>query len=184
MTDDGASPYEFVSVPVPAQYVVPVMAFIGRLDAQAAGTSPVSETSETLTELHDSTAEEALAAETAAESEDAEKEWTTADLRRLAKGSTFTTKVLTEIMDVLADDPGTWLTSAELASKIGQNPETIKRIWTHVSRHINKRYAGLPWPLQAKWGLNFDPARESFVYYRLTDSQAQQWQAARSELAS
>ncbi len=180
MADDGLPPFGFVSVPVPAQYVVPVMAFIGRLDAQA--TAPGS-SSETLEALHDSTAEEALAAETAAESEGAEKEWTTADLRRLATGSTFTTKILTEIMDVLAEDPGTWLTSAELASKIGQNPETIKRIWTHVSRHINKRYTGLAWPLQAKWGLDFDPARESFVYYRLTDSQAQQWQAARAKTA-
>ncbi len=123
---------------------------------------------------------EALGPLTTCLMKDAEKDWTSEDLQRIARGKFFTTQVLTEILDVLAEKPGDWLTSAELAAATGREANTIKRIWTHVGRHINKRYEGLPWPLEAKWGLNFDPARKAVVYYRTTAEQAAAWTSARA----
>ena len=160
----------FIPVPIPASYVTKVMAYVGVL----AGHVPSSTAAST---GGDDAVAEALAAEQA--EEDADKDWTLEELARVAKGRTFTTEVLTQILDVLVEDPGTWMTSAELAAQIGREPESIRRIWTHVSRHINKRYPGLPWPLRARWGPNFDHPRDAVVYYCMTDEEATLWREVR-----
>lgn len=158
----------FQQVPVPEEYVTRVMAYIARLEGHGDGDD-------------DTAAEEAMAAQSATDVADPKREWTTEELRRIAKGKNFTTKVLTQMLDALAEAPGEWFTSAELADRVGQKQETIRRLWTHVSRHINKWYAGAPWPLEAKWGPEFDSAREALVYYRLNDAQAAKWKAARTD---
>src|SRR4051812_7524897 len=98
---------QFVPVPVPSEYVTHVMAYIGLLDGQrqpTVGPDPGS-------------VEEALAAEEVADADTADQQWSVEDLRRLARGNTFTTQVLTDILDVLAAQPGTWMTSVELAAE-------------------------------------------------------------------
>jgi len=166
--DTQRAAQEFVPVPTPAEFVTSVMAFIGQLDAGIGVPDGDDGASD----------QEVSAAEEAALAEDAGKPWTIDELRRIAQGRVYTTRVLTQILDVLADAPSTWMTSVELAAATGRKEQAIRRIWTHVSRHINKWYVGHPWPLEARWGLEFEPARDGVVYYRVSDDQAKAWKEA------
>jgi hypothetical protein len=165
MDSSGLSAEDFVPVPVPAPLVVGVMAFIASQSIDRGVVDP--------------TAEEALAAESSTANK-VTKEWTPEILSDIARGRLFTTRLLTKIMDKLAETPDTWMNSAELAGKIGENTETVKGIWSHVGRHHNARFEGLPWPLDARWGLSLTPARDAYTYYRLTDDQVALWKEARS----
>lgn len=159
---------QFVKVPVPAEYVTKVMGHIAELDGAFADVAPVPE-------------EAAMAAVAQQEDEVASREWSIEELRDLATGRNFTTKLLTRVMDALAREPDAWRSSAELAELIGEERSTLKGIWTHVGRHIGKRYAGLPWPLQAKWGPDISPSYDAVGFYRLTRDQAARWADARGD---
>jgi hypothetical protein len=142
------------------------MGHIAELDGAVVGVAPVPD-------------EAPMAAVAQHEDEVASREWSIEELRDLATGRNFTTQLLTRVMDALAREPDAWRSSAELAELVGEERSTLKGIWTHVGRHIGKRYPGLPWPLEAQWGPDISPSYDAVGFYRLTRDQAARWADAR-----
>ncbi len=170
-TSDSAR--RFVSVPVPEEHVVPVMRFIAELDAPAAPVDAGPTSPEPVVVDAGPTSPEPVVDADAGS-------WTTEDLRRLASGRNYTTRLLGEIMDVLADVPDEWRDLDALSEATGYDRAGLKGIWTHVGRHIRKRYPGHKWPLDARWGPRIDPSWPSVMFYRLPAAQAAKWKEVRS----
>ncbi len=90
--------------------------------------------------------------------------------------------MLAETLDVLAERPNVRTDSSTLARSPAGPRREIKGIWTHVGRHVGKKYPGLPWPLDAIWGPHIEPGTPPAVtFYRLNPDQAAAWRDARTD---
>lgn len=107
--------------------------------------------------------------------------WPFEKLIQFANDQSKTALIIGEILDLLAGRPERRLTIDELAKETERPRSQIKMIWTHLGRTTRARYDTKTWPLTAKWSANMDPRPEgpNFVYYWLTDEQAELWKQAR-----
>jgi hypothetical protein len=80
----------------------------------------------------------------------------------------------------LADRADEWLDLDELAELIGRDSNQLRRVWTHLSRHMRAQYDSAPRSLKMEWGTDFTPRREPVTYYSLTDAQTKQWKRVRA----
>jgi len=164
---------QFVSVPVPAEYVTRVMALVAAL-------STGDETPVTVKEPEPAVA--------AADANDVGKvrellpgvPWSVDDLARLASASLFTTRTVAHMLDVLAETPGRWHTTTDLVDRLGIVRSNLKGVLSALTRHVRKHYRRSNWPLTTEWGPNLGdhPAE---MHYRLDDeAAAARWREARA----
>lgn len=106
--------------------------------------------------------------------------WTDEALRRFAAGDTETTVIVSKVMDALGDRPDEWLDLDELAELTGRDRNQLRRVWTHLSRHMRAQYDSAEWPLTMKWGTDFTPRRGPLAFYSLTAAEAEQWKRVRT----
>ncbi len=177
LNTNGNTGRRFVSVPIPEEYVVHVMSYVAQLDAGATAAMPSAAAAAPEEEK-----EEDLPTATAPVDEQIQA-WPMEDLTRLASGANFTTQLLGEVLDVLADRPEEWLNLDDLAKLTGRDRPTLKGIWTHVGRHIKNSYNGRVWPHDAQWGPHLSSSKPSVTFYRLSSEQAKRWKEARQSAA-
>ena len=130
MPEPDSEPRRFVNLPVPEEYVIPVMTYISQLDA---GTVPTTDP-----ELD--SVPETPAADT---SWTVGEVWPTDALRRFAKGAVETTQIVGVVLDALATRPGHWFDLTDLARELDIERDKLKYVWTHLTRHLKKHYPGL-----------------------------------------
>lgn len=120
---------EIVSVPVPRQYLAQVYRVIAELDAGARGVS---------------------AQPTPVAAEAGEDEWTPARIRRMVEESDETMR---NILEAMAKQPGTWLTSEDLAKAIKSKTadwNTVAGALGAFSRRLSNRYGLESMPYQKR----------------------------------
>ncbi|MBS2531566.1 hypothetical protein KGQ20_02145 [Catenulispora sp. NF23] len=111
---------EFVSVPVPAEHVMDVYAFLARLGADQTKVSA-----------------------NAARRYDA---WTVEELARLAATDLPSIKTIAEVMNHLAAAPGKKYPMAGLVSMVAVERNQLQGRLSALSRHLNAHYEGIGWP--------------------------------------
>lgn len=168
---------QFVSVPVPAEYVMDVMGYLASL-REGEGVRVSTGTPETVP---------APEAQVAADSEDKSSEtlpsisWSVDDLARLASTSLFTTRQVALVLDVLAEKPGEWFTTTDLVNRIDIVRSNLKGVLSALTRHVRKHYARANWPMTAVWGPDIGDGFPGEVHYRFDDEdRAATWREARA----
>lgn len=106
--------------------------------------------------------------------------WNDDDLHRLARGEVKTTQIVSEIMDILADNPDVPYAPTELADLTHRTPSQLSTLGTHISRHLAAHYKTTNWPFEAIEGKDMTPRRSGAIYYLLTGAQAEQWKRVRT----
>lgn len=157
---------DFVSVPVPAQYVIDVHKFLGQLRAEAPEAAAVS----TL---------EVDGIETVDEEVDGAR-WTVDELARFAASGTKTAVTIAAVLDVITQEPGRLTPTSELATLTGIPAANIKGAMTGLTRTIKAHYTGRSWPFEWKWGPNLGQGYPAETHYCATPEQAKLWKEARS----
>jgi hypothetical protein len=140
---------DFISVPVPAEHVTAVYRFLAEL--VDGGGAPIEHTLTITTG------------------------WTDEELARLTSSPIKAVEILTAVLNVLAANPDEWMNLDEIAPLTEFERPTLKSVWTHIARHLNKHFDRASLPLESIWGLYLTPPRDAAQYYRLTSDQAAQW---------
>lgn len=141
---------EFIPVPVPAEHVTAVYRFLAELADGNEG-APIEHTLTITTG------------------------WTDEELARLASSPVKAVTILIAVLNILAANPDEWMNLDEIAPQTDFERPTLKSVWTHIARHLNKHFDRASLPLESIWGLYLTPPREAAQYYRLTADQAAQW---------
>lgn len=153
--DDGV---ELVHIAIPARYVEPVVKLLAELQrgGKGGGRPPKS--------LHGDLPELA-------------GEWSLADLRRLAAGTTRTHATIQAILDVLAEHPGERHSAATVIAATGLPADRLRGAFAGLKRLLKARSMnsrGLPLNRH-----NVKSGNDETTYYWLTDDQASQWKRVR-----
>jgi hypothetical protein len=151
----GTSP-QFVNVPVPAHHVLAVMRFLADLESATASVE----------DIPDEVPEKA-----------SHGEWTDEDLARIPRSNKKALQILTDLLDVLSDEPEKWM---NLANRTPWDRSTLTTVWTHITRAFKADFNGAWWPVAARSGNRIDPALPNVVYYRVTAETAEKWKRVRS----
>lgn len=153
--DDTAGQFDYV--PVPRQHVPAVYRLLAELTTYRARDGVVNE-----------------------DGAGAAGEWTDDMLRKLASGETTSTQALTDILDVLAENPGTWYSQDDLAESTGRSRGQLLVVWTKLTPHFAKHYGTSEWPVETASGGRLTPPRQNSVHYSVTPARAAQWRRIRS----
>jgi hypothetical protein len=105
--------------------------------------------------------------------------WSDQQLAKIAAGSTTTTQVLTEVMDLLAANPGVWYSQDELAEATGRARTQLLVVWSKLGPHLSKHYGTTRWPIETRNGRNLTPPRAGSVHYSMTAEGATAWRRVR-----
>jgi hypothetical protein len=172
------SPSEFHSVPVPTEDLEAVYELIAERSRARRAVSSAS-ASGAITPTHGGVSEGSDAKDERSEAKD--EVWTEERLARVAQGDTITTRVLTDIMDVIARDPrGTHEYNQEcLVEETGHSAGRVKATFTKLTPHFRKHYGTDWWPIMADSGATFKPAR-SGMYYWMTPTITDRWKRIRN----
>lgn len=143
----------FQNVPVPTQYVTAVYGFLSDLER---GVAPV---------------------ETDPSENVDEDVWTDEMLRRLTQSNKKAVIILCKILNVLstAPHPGEWFSLAQLEEETDETQHQLRYIWSSLTRHFASAYDTRTWPVEAKWGTFFSPAKQPVMFYSITEERAEQW---------
>lgn len=110
--------------------------------------------------------------------------WGVEDLRRLARGETLTTQRWTRAMDVCAQNPGSFLTTSQVAQAAGMSINEWRDAPRKISRHLQAHYPAVPrdpngdpvWPLYAKTM----PDKPDEVSWAISEDTARRWHEVRT----
>lgn len=105
--------------------------------------------------------------------------WTVDELRRFAGTPTATSHTIGKVLDTLADQPGTWMSTSDLERETEIPRANLKGAFASLTRHIHKHYPSQEWMLAFEWGPRLGPGFPAEGHYRLTHEQASRWHAAR-----
>ncbi|MGH2706346.1 MAG: hypothetical protein ACRDJ4_15045 [Actinomycetota bacterium] len=129
----GVGPH-FVNVPVPADRVLEVYAFLSGFPhaaADATGDSPWTPTpSNGLPTIP----------------------WTEEDLARFVSSGTKTSRTVAAVMDVLVEQPGEQFTTTTLVARLGVTRNELRGTFAALTRHIRTHYGRENWPFRFTWG--------------------------------
>ena len=148
---------DLVPVQVPRRHLMAVYGFIAGLDGTSA-TDPV-----------------ALVV-----GEANEETWSVEDLQRFAQTATLTSVTIGKVLDVLAEQPGTYLCTSELEELTGVPRNNLKGAFSALTRHINKHYGGRGWMLTFRWGPEIGAGYPAEGHYAVSEEQATRWRDARA----
>lgn len=101
-------------------------------------------------------------------------------LADIAGGSRKATVIVGEVMDILAQQPGSPMNLAQLAERTGRTLSQMQTVWTHFSRYLRARFGHKHWPIQTRSGYRFEPPiGGEEVYYWVTPEIAERWNKIR-----
>jgi hypothetical protein len=109
----------------------------------------------------------------------ADEVWTEGQLARIAAGSYTSTVALSEILDVIAGNPG-WYTQNELAEITGRSLDQYRIVWSKLTPHFEKHYGTAVWPLIGFTGTQLTPPRQStLIHFTTTTLIIERWKHVR-----
>ncbi|MGW8729163.1 hypothetical protein ACWGNF_24380 [Streptomyces sp. NPDC055808] len=160
---------QFVSVPVPGQYVTQVYAYIAELTGATAVTPPVSTVP---------------SVDSAADSPDGDTlpvvEWTVADFRRLAIEPLGSVQTVVRVLDFLAKQPDTRVSYTSIANHLGVEKKSLQGNLSAFTRAVRKHYKRRNWPMTWVEALTSEPGLKSEFFYTMSASVAESWTKARA----
>lgn len=159
---------EFQYVPVPNRFVVDVMAYLSRLQADEHGDVPVVDVDSPAGADVDGVSVDGL-------SDD--------ELAYFVTRRTRIAGTVASMLDVLSRDPESPMGTAELAEATGRKITQIKIVPTQIARVGGRRDGDHNGPLRGDWGLDMTPPRDGQMYYWVTAERAAQWERVRAQIA-
>ncbi|MER8099355.1 hypothetical protein [Kitasatospora sp. NPDC094016] len=162
MTQDNQ---QFISVPVPAQYVTQVYAFLAELSGAAAGPA-------------------VAASAEGGPQEDGEwpfVEWTVQDLRRLTADPLDSVQAVTGVLDILAKQPGERVSYTSLVELLDVDRKRLRGVLSAFTRVVHKHYGRRNWPMSWVEALSDGAEFKSEFFYTVSETTANRWRAVRAQ---
>jgi hypothetical protein len=165
---------QFVSVPVPAQYVTQVYAYLAELSGTAPATPPVSPIAPV---------EPPARSTTDAPDDDPLPvvEWTVEDFRRLMIEPLGSVQTVARLLDLLAKQPDTRVSYTNLASNLGMEKKSLQGNLAAFTRAVRKHYKRRNWPMTWVEALTSEPGLKSEFFYTMNATVAERWLKARAQ---
>lgn len=107
--------------------------------------------------------------------------WSVEDLQRFANTPSTTSATIGKVLDVLAANPGQYLSTSDLEKQTGVPRANLKGAFSALTRHLKKHYKGHGWMLEWKWGPDLGAGRLAETHYTLNEDQAERWKEARAD---
>jgi hypothetical protein len=166
MTEDRT---QFISVPVPSQYVTQVYAYLAELTGTA--TPPVPPVSPAGTS-------------STADSPDDGKlpivQWTVEDFRKLMIEPLGSVQTVARALDILAKQPDTRVSYTSLATQLGMEKKNLQGNLSAFTRTMHRHYKRRNWPMTWVEALTNEPGLKSEFFYTMTATVAERWLTARA----
>ncbi|MET9547043.1 hypothetical protein ABZY36_17260 [Streptomyces sp. NPDC006627] len=157
---------QFVSVPVPIQYVTQVYAYLAELTGATTITPPVS----TVPPL-DSPDGDPLPV----------VEWTVEDFRRLMIEPLSSVQAITRVLDLLAKQPDMRVSYTALAQHLDIEKKSLQGNLSAFTRAVRKHYNRRNWPMTWAEAPTSEPDLKSEFFYTMSAPVAERWLKARSQ---
>ncbi|MFF1416715.1 hypothetical protein [Streptomyces sp. NPDC058280] len=164
---------QFVSVPVPSQYVTQVYAYLAELAGTTAVTPLVSgippvdpPTNSTATSDGDSLPV---------------LEWTEEDFRRLAIEPLSSVQAVARMLDLLAKQPDTRVSYSSIAHHLDIEKKSLQGNLSAFTRAVRKHYKRRNWPMTWAEALTNEPGLKSEFFYTMSAPVAERWLRARAQ---
>ncbi|WP_405788218.1 hypothetical protein [Streptomyces sp. NBC_01367] len=163
---------QFVSVPVPSQYVTQVYAYLAELTGATITTPPVSPVPPVVPEVSSS-----------AEPPDGDTlpvlEWTVEDFHRLAIEPLGSVQTVVRVLDFLAKQPDTRVSYTSIASHLDMEKKSLQGNLAAFTRAVRKHYKRRNWPMTWVEALTSEPGLKSEFFYTMNATVAERWLKAR-----
>lgn len=105
--------------------------------------------------------------------------WGEDELRKLATSPIKTAATFRAVMDVLADQAPSPLSTSELVAATGLSLGQVRNMPTQVTRHLKAHYGeDIPAPWNGVWGPELGEEYSAEVYFWLPEPMAEDWRAA------
>ncbi|MFE5868656.1 hypothetical protein ACFQ6V_08380 [Streptomyces roseifaciens] len=157
---------QFVSVPVPSQYVTQVYAYLAELTGATAATPSVS----TVPPL-DSPDGDPLPV----------VEWAVEDFRRLMIEPLSSVQAVTRVLDLLAKQPDARVSYTSLAHHLGIEKKSLQGNLSAFTRAVRKHYKRRNWPMTWAEAPTSEPGLKSEFFYTMNATVADRWLRARAQ---
>ncbi|MBE1531984.1 helix-turn-helix transcriptional regulator [Actinomadura algeriensis] len=157
---------QFVPVPVPAQYVSHVYAYLAELTGTAASPGPAAPSKSW-------SGDDPLPV----------VEWTVDDFRRLMIEPLSSSQVFTRVLDLLANEPGKGVGYTELARRLGMERANLQGNFSAFTRFVRRQYARRNWPITVAEEPGSEPGYERELFYTMNATAADRWLKARAQEA-
>lgn len=165
---------QFVSVPVPSQYVTQVYAYLAELTGATAATpsvSPVPPTGPATSSAADSPDDDALPV----------VEWTVEDFCRLMIEPLGSVQTVARVLDFLAKQPDTRVSYTSLANHLGVEKKSLQGNLSAFTRAVHKHYKRRNWPMTWMEAPTNEPGLKSEFFYTVNGTVAARWLKARTQ---
>ncbi|MFE4331595.1 hypothetical protein ACFRQM_19875 [Streptomyces sp. NPDC056831] len=157
---------QFVSVPVPSQYVTQVYAYLAELTGATATTPPVS----TVPPLHSPDGDLLPVVE-----------WTVEDFRRLMIEPLSSVQAIARVLDLLAKQPDTRVSYTSLAHHLDMEKKSLQGNLSAFTRAVRKHYKRRNWPMTWAEAPTSEPDLKSEFFYTMNATVAERWLRARAQ---
>ncbi|MFJ9951357.1 hypothetical protein [Kitasatospora sp. NPDC091207] len=173
MTQDSQP--QFVSVPVPSQYVTQVYAYLAELTGATAAIGTAAATG----------APVPLAGPAEAAGADDGKlpvvEWTVEDFRRLMIEPLGSVQTVARVLDILAERPDARVSYTALATRLGVEKKSLQGNLAAFTRAVHQHYRRRNWPMTWVEALTSEPGLKSEFFYTVNATLAKRWLEARAQ---
>ncbi|SEE98377.1 hypothetical protein [Streptomyces sp. Ag109_O5-10] len=156
---------QFISVPVPAQYVTRVYALLAELDLR----------------------EEEMSSPLPGGTQGAEpdenwpvEEWTVDNFRSLIATDLPSIQRVAAMLDLLAAEPERAYSTTALVERINLDRGQIKGALAAFTRHLHAHYGRGNWPMKFEWATDPHSTYPAEAFYRLDKVNAARWREARA----
>ncbi|WP_149183332.1 hypothetical protein [Streptomyces sp. TRM49041] len=156
---------EFISVPVPREYVTKVYAYL----AQLSGTAP-------------SPSESPVDGDAGVE-EDGKYpyvEWSVEDLRELTVAQLPSVQAVVGLLDILAEQPGNPVSYTFLVDRLAVERNQLRGSLAAFTRVVHKRHRRRNWPMTWEEGAGENPEYKSEFFYTVSETIAERWKEVRA----
>lgn len=172
MTQDNQP--QFVSVPVPSQYVTQVYAYLAELTGATAATGAAA-------------VPPVVPPAAPAEGGPADDgrlpvvEWTVEDFRRLMIEPLGSVQTVARVLDILAEQPDARVSYTALATRLGVEKKSLQGNLAAFTRAVHQHYRRRNWPMTWVEALTTEPGLKSEFFYTVNATLAKRWLEARAQ---
>ncbi|MEU5124704.1 hypothetical protein [Streptomyces mobaraensis] len=154
---------QFISVPVPSQHVTRVYALL----AELAGTTTAPSVGGSAAPLEDG--------------EWPYVEWSPQDLRKLAEDPRESVRVVTDVLDILAKQPGGRVSYTSLVELLDVDRKRLRGVLSAFTRVVHKHYGRRNWPMTWVEAPSDGAEFKSEFYYTVSETIAARWREVRPQ---
>ncbi|MEU6309814.1 hypothetical protein [Streptomyces sp. NPDC047014] len=165
------SQQQFVSVPVPSQYVTQVYAFLAELTGATSSAPSAPPTATETSPSIDSADEDPLPV----------VEWTVEDFRKLMIEPLSSVQAVARVLDLLAKEPDTRVSYTSIAKHLDMEKKSLQGNLSAFTRAVRKHYKRRNWPMTWSEALTNEPGLKSEFFYTMNAATATRWLTARSQ---